>query len=409
MRRTFCLAPFLAAACATVTLANAPLILPEEFASRLRQSNLTFSPPPGFSPAPLNPTNGVQWYDFALKSDSSKLEIRYAIKPWGSNDLQGVDAAVLLPMVHNISQTNFGSTNLDGIDIRPEMCEKLGADSGVLVRPVEVHSDFSKEYQMCMIQWIYSEGRGSAYIFYLFDDYAQVADQIFSSNIFRAVKFSRGPRASQHLSHAFGSEGLDANGGTSAEAVQEVLDKHGVASRIIKSRDSLRDKLMPGENGFSFLLGGTPGVHVVLDRDYWVLFAWAKQKKKDGVSYIFNPKDEQSALLISIGGDSSDQTDADIAKDPGSTKVVRISGMVGGEKITWRQWSDDNHMYSDCSARLRAQNDTTDKKYRVHISITANKGERRKALEDSLRSLELCYKRQEEKRSPSSNEMEPPH
>lgn len=191
MKRIFCLAPLLAAACATVAPPNGSLRLPEEFASRLRQSNLTFSPPPGFSPAPLNSTNRTQWYDFAVKSDNSKFEIRYAIKPWGSNDFPGMDAAVLLAIVHNISQTNFDRTDLNGVEIHPDMCHILGADTGFLTRPIDLHSDFSTDFQKCMVQWICSNGRGSAYIFYLFDDYAQVADQIFSKNVFRSVKFSK--------------------------------------------------------------------------------------------------------------------------------------------------------------------------------------------------------------------------
>ena len=197
MKRIFCLAPLLAAACATVTAPNGSLSLPEEFASRLRQSNLTFSPPSGFSPVSINSTNGVQWYDFALKSDNFKFEIRYAIKPWGSNDFWGADAALLLAIVHNISQTNFGGTDLHGVQINPDMCHILGADAGFLTTPVELHSDFSTDYQKCMIHWICSKGQGSAYIFYLFDDYAPVAGQIFSRNVFRSVKFSKRPNASQ--------------------------------------------------------------------------------------------------------------------------------------------------------------------------------------------------------------------
>jgi hypothetical protein len=202
MKRAFCVLTMTVlamAACARIVLAGqAPKvssILPEEFTSRLRQANLIFSPPTGFLPTRLNPTNGVQWYDFAMKSGNGKLEVRYAIKPWSTNDAQGSEVALLLAVLHNISQEDISGTNMQYSQLSSKTCKVLGADTGYITAPIAIHSDFSKDYRVCMVNWICAKGRGSAYIFYLFDDYAPVREQIYYAS--RSVRFIEKPEASQ--------------------------------------------------------------------------------------------------------------------------------------------------------------------------------------------------------------------
>jgi hypothetical protein len=171
-----------------------PSPLPEEFTSRLHQSSLIFSPPKGFSATHLNPTNGVQWYDFAMKSNDGKLEVRYAIKPWRTNDTLNTETALLLAIVHNISQEGFGSTDVKGINLSSGLCDWLGADTGFITRATPV-PEFSKDYRDCMVRWICAKGRGSAYTFYLFDYYAEVSDQIYNDS--HSLRFIEKAKASR--------------------------------------------------------------------------------------------------------------------------------------------------------------------------------------------------------------------
>ena len=179
--------------------------------------------------------------------------------------------------------------------------------------------------------------------------------------------------------------------GYSEREVQPVLDEFGVSSIVLRPKSALRDLPASGDNGFPILLPGYPCIHVALDRDYWVLMATNPERQMDVVAYMLNPKDEQSALVISIGEDIFDRPDADLEKEPGFTKITRESGIIADEKITWRRWADENHLYSDCSVRLPAKNDATNKRHLVKLGVTANTIERRKALEYHLASIQLIF------------------
>lgn len=178
--------------------------------------------------------------------------------------------------------------------------------------------------------------------------------------------------------------------GYSEREVQPVFKNNfGVSSTVLRPKSALRDLPTSGANGFPFLLEGNPSIHVVLDRDYWVLAL--TDGKPDSISYMFNPKDEQSSLLISIGEDFHEKSDADLFENSKSTKITKELGIIAKEKVTWRRWFDEEHLYSDCSIRIPVKNDIENKKYTVHITVIANTALRRKALEDHLASLELLF------------------
>jgi len=178
--------------------------------------------------------------------------------------------------------------------------------------------------------------------------------------------------------------------GYSEREAQLVLGKLGVSSRVLRPKSALRDAPTFGDKGFIFLLDGHPSVHVVLDRDYWVL---ALPNEQNETSYMLNPEDEQSALNITVGEDwYGSRPDADLAKDPGFTEIRRDSGTIANQSVIWRRWSDKYHLNSDCTVYLPARNDEMKKKYRVILEVTANTVERRKALEDHLASLQLIFR-----------------
>ena len=176
---------------------------------------------------------------------------------------------------------------------------------------------------------------------------------------------------------------------TPDEAVKRVLEKYGLSATIVRPWKDCKDAPAPGEKGVHIVLAGSPGVEVVLDRDYWALAA--TNAGDHSPSWVLNPKDEQSGLNIAVGDDLHHKSDDRLARDPGFTRITRHAGTVDGEAVTWRSWSDENHLYSDCTVSLAARNDPVNRKHQVMLIVTANTEARRKALEDSLASLQLIF------------------
>ncbi len=177
---------------------------------------------------------------------------------------------------------------------------------------------------------------------------------------------------------------------TPDEAVRRVLTDNGVPAVIVRPWSAVQDPPPSGGKGFLILLAGSPGVEVVLDRDYWAL-AVAKPGQQSVSGWVLNPKDEQSGLNIDLGDDVWDLLDRNLAKDPGLT-FTRQPGTIDGEAVEWRRWSDGHHLYSECAVRLAARNDPVEeRKHRVNLVVTANREERRQALEERLASLQLSF------------------
>jgi hypothetical protein len=151
----------------------------------------------------------------------------------------------------------------------------------------------------------------------------------------------------------------------------------------------VKDEPPAGAKGVEVVLPGSPGVAMVLDRDYWAVSVASPGKRAD--SWALNPKDEQSALNIAIGENIYDRTDSQLAKDPGFTEITRHPGTINGQAVTWRRWADENHLYSDCNVRLSATGDPAGRAHRVKLIVTANTEGRRRALEEHLTSLRLSF------------------
>jgi len=177
---------------------------------------------------------------------------------------------------------------------------------------------------------------------------------------------------------------------TPDEAVRRVLASYGLSARIVRPWHAVKDSPASGDKGVRILLAGSPGVELVLDRDYWALVI-TKAGEQSAASWVLNPKDEQSALNISVGEDVHDRSDEKLAEDPGFTQITRHAGTIDGEAVTWRRWSDKNHLYSDCTLWLLAKSDPLKRKHQVSLIVTANTEARRRALEDRLASLQLKF------------------
>jgi hypothetical protein len=176
---------------------------------------------------------------------------------------------------------------------------------------------------------------------------------------------------------------------TPDQATVRVLALHGLSARIVRPWVAVKDRPPAGAKGVEVVLPGSPGVAMVLDRDYWAVSIASPGEQPD--SWALNPKDEQSALNIAIGENIHDRTDSQLAKELGFTEITRHPGTISDQAVSWRRWADENHLYSDCNVRLSATGDPRGRTHRVKLIVTANTEERRRALEEHLSSLRLSF------------------
>lgn len=168
------------------------------------------------------------------------------------------------------------------------------------------------------------------------------------------------------------------------QVMQNVLRKHGIETKIVKTYSSMKKKSEREDGGFLIELDGSPPIKLILNEDYWALATVGPN-----ISYMLNPQDEQSALNISIGEGFYSRSDDDLRKDPGFTKITKKKGKINNREITWRRWSDANHLYSDCTVYLPIQGTKEDEALKVNIIITANTEARRLSLQEAMNTLKL--------------------
>lgn len=114
------------------------------------------------------PREPFEHYDFAMYSAREGLEIRYAIHPWDDSD-----PATQTPQLLAMRAAATVATNDEAyfITMRPLDQEELDffrADGGVVYffRPKEQFSG----RKHCRLLVIYREGKGTALVYWLFDD-----------------------------------------------------------------------------------------------------------------------------------------------------------------------------------------------------------------------------------------------
>jgi hypothetical protein len=190
-------------------------------------------------------------------------------------------------------------------------------------------------------------------------------------------------------------------------ATQIVLKQYGLESEILRSFDRLEAKSQRPDGRFEFFLAGAPAVYVLLDRDYWILTAWDAKKEKSGSSYVLNPKDEQSALNITIDEGKTNRAGFDKSREQGFTGYSTGDGVLAGMPVSWRRCSDSRHLYSEATVAVSLGSGAKATTYTVHVDITANTEARRKALEDCLALLELRGTEPEKKKPNQTPEPTP--
>ena len=142
----------------------------------LQQSNMIFTQPEGFSALPVRENRDVK-YDYALKHQKQKLEVRYFILPLAEN--KALDSSVFwqsntMAVLRNIS-SGKDSHALDNVYRVPDEALKVyNADAGAFAKSSTHQSDFGMGYKQCSMTSLYSKGKAQAMVFFLYDELAPV-------------------------------------------------------------------------------------------------------------------------------------------------------------------------------------------------------------------------------------------
>jgi hypothetical protein len=152
------------------------------------------------------------------------------------------------------------------------------------------------------------------------------------------------------------------------------------------SIDNLGRTYLAEDGKLHAAITGSETLVLELDRDYALL--GLKIKGVQGYAgYVLSPPDGNSAANIMFGTPKFPASSEELMKSPGFTKFSTRVIETNGKKVSWRQWSDSAHLYSDTDMYIPVANGLPEQKELVHIGIVANFTERRKALEDHLVQL----------------------
>jgi len=163
--------------------------LPAGFQQLLKRSSMTFAVPPGCASTQVVPNEDVM-YDYAMKSKSMKLEIRYRIWPIElgrplDQTRNRMFMTMLMTMALNISG---GATPKATYYPEDDVRKEFGADAGATCA-VKTDSDFGAGYTICLISVIHKDDVADAYVFYLCDDVSVATHAMGTNSIFHALRF----------------------------------------------------------------------------------------------------------------------------------------------------------------------------------------------------------------------------
>lgn len=160
--------------------------LPAKFQELLTQNNMQFTVPADFAPTAIIENDNVQ-YDFAIRSRSKKMEIRYLIVPINKNQ-SNKNAAYEQTLVIMAAVISNG-TSIQPNHYPPRSAQKeFGADAGC-TGMVSVNATFGKGYKTCLLSVIHKNDVADGYVFYLFDDKEDLIDVLADEKTFHALRF----------------------------------------------------------------------------------------------------------------------------------------------------------------------------------------------------------------------------
>ena len=163
--------------------------LPAGFQQLLNRTSMSFAVPPGFSAIPVVPNDDVA-YDYALRSQTMKLEMRYRIlpvEPASTSDARR--KSQLEPMLLAVALNISGGQEPNATYYPKDAVKsEFGADAGATCA-VKVSSEFGRGYALCLISAIHRDGIADAYVFYLCDDLSIAKRVLATGSIFHALRF----------------------------------------------------------------------------------------------------------------------------------------------------------------------------------------------------------------------------
>ena len=157
---------------------------PAQFVALLSQAHMIFRRPAEFSASEVSAGAGVACHH-AITLSEPKLEIRYQIvprpahdpvfKPIASANTQAVPEMMLTALIANSAERVLSAPNpLPAEAVRAE----FGADWGAVCRLSLKASAFGGGFRECLLLALYRQDMGSAFQFFLFDDFEKAKGAI---------------------------------------------------------------------------------------------------------------------------------------------------------------------------------------------------------------------------------------
>ena len=152
--------------------------LDDRFYALVHKGHMTFMQPEAFSLVPVRENRHVR-YNYALKHQTEKLEVRYFILLLADN--KELDSTALwksntAAVVFNVS-SGRGLPLSEGIYNVPQNALKMyNADAGVFAIAQTHQSDFGMGYRHCSIISLYKKGKAQAMLFFLYDDIEPITE-----------------------------------------------------------------------------------------------------------------------------------------------------------------------------------------------------------------------------------------
>ncbi len=112
-------------------------------------------------------TTPIQYCDYAMRSAREGIEIRYAIYPWTADQPASQHPQLLAMRAAASVATNDQAYLITMRYLNEQELHTFGADGGVVYH-FKPKAAFTT-YRHCRLLAIYNEGRGTALVFWLFD------------------------------------------------------------------------------------------------------------------------------------------------------------------------------------------------------------------------------------------------
>lgn len=154
----------------TTTIFAQKISYPTHFKTLLTQVGIDVFEPTEAKYRDFTPhKNSLEKYDFRMVSRKEKLEIRYSIKPYLEHDFMSQNPHLLTMRAVSSIATNEQDYVITALEMSPlELQNNFNADWGMTYF-FTPKKDFANT-PYCRMVALYKEGKGTAFVFYLFDD-----------------------------------------------------------------------------------------------------------------------------------------------------------------------------------------------------------------------------------------------